>query len=296
MVHANSGQTDSTVDPGPVGTTRQLLTDEMRYHDLGMWNLLYLVSGPYADGKRVIWTNGSQYLTKLDYDTFDIIAQLRVPGDDHFDGLAHEDFIRIFDSGASFEEKFDAAKRSGLPPVDGVYTLLDVDNQYVVAGKGFVRIYRDSTPGDRLSAIAVRKQWDQPKDITGNFMGMNMTFDGRILLATTDGFVLALSCDFSDVKSVRLPHATEEISSLPKSVSWVRNGFAVDEKGGVYVASNQHLHKVTGPARAFRSTPRRGPGASRTAIRSAEAPGPHRHSSALATIRTSSWCSRMAMC
>jgi hypothetical protein len=45
-----------------------------------MWNLLYLVSGPYTDGKRVIWTNGSQCMTKLDYDTFDIIAQLRDAG------------------------------------------------------------------------------------------------------------------------------------------------------------------------------------------------------------------------
>jgi hypothetical protein len=109
-------------------------------------------------------------MTKLDYDTFDIIATLRMPGNDHFDGLAHEDFIRIFDSNDSLQQKFDAAKKSGMPPVDGVYTMLDVDNQYVVAGKGFVRIYGDSTPGDRLSGIVVKKQWDQPKDIPGTFI------------------------------------------------------------------------------------------------------------------------------
>jgi hypothetical protein len=258
VVHANSGQTDSTIDPGPVGTTRQLALDEMRYHDLGMWNLLYLVSGPYADGKRVIWTNGSQYMTKLDYDTFDIIAKLRMPGNDHFDGLAHEDFIRTFDSNASFREKFEAAKKSGLPPVDGVYTMLDVDNQYVVAGKGFVRIYGDATPGDRLSGIVVKRQWDQPREITGSFMGMNMTFDGRILLATTDGFMVALSRDFADVKSVRLPHATEEIPSLPNGVRWVRNGFAVDDKGGIYAASNQHLHKVVWTGSALSVDPKDG--------------------------------------
>jgi hypothetical protein len=258
VVHANSAQTDSTIDPGPVGTTRQLALDEMRYHDLGMWNLLYLVSGPYKDGKRTIWTNGSQYLTKFDYDTFDIIAKLRLPGDDHFDGLAHEDFIKTFDSNASFQEKLDAAKKSGLPPVDGVYTMLDVDNQYIVAGKGFIRIYGDATPGDRLSSIAVRKQWDQPMEITGSFMGMNMTHDGRIILATTDGFVLALSRDFSDVKSVRLPHATEEIPNLPKGVLWVRNGFAVDEKGGIYVASNKHLHKVIWNGSALSVDPKDG--------------------------------------
>lgn len=44
-------------------------------------------------------------MAKLDYDTFDVIAQLRMPGDDHNDGLAHEDFIRVFDSDAPFEEK-----------------------------------------------------------------------------------------------------------------------------------------------------------------------------------------------
>jgi hypothetical protein len=244
MVHANSAQTDSTVDPGPVGTTRQLAVDEMRYHDLGMWNLLYLVSSPYADGKRVIWTNGSQYMTKLDYDTFDIIAKLRMSSHDHFDGLAHEEFIDIFDSDASFDEKLAAAKRSGMPPVEGIYTMLDVDNQYVVAGEGFVRIYGDTEPGDRLSGIEIKKQWDQPKDITGSFMGMNMTYDGRIVLATTDGFVLTLARDFSEVKSVRLPHAVEEVPNVPAGVLWVRNGFSVDEKGGIYVASNQHLHKV----------------------------------------------------
>ena len=56
---AYSQQTDSTVDPGPVGTARQLALDEMRYHELGMFNLLYVVSGPYKDGKRFIWTNAA---------------------------------------------------------------------------------------------------------------------------------------------------------------------------------------------------------------------------------------------
>jgi hypothetical protein len=45
IVHADSAQTDSTTNMGPVGPTRELAADEMRYHDLGMFNLLYLVSG-----------------------------------------------------------------------------------------------------------------------------------------------------------------------------------------------------------------------------------------------------------
>lgn len=251
VVHANSAQTDSTVDPGPVGPTRKLDASEIRYHDLGMFDLVYLVSGPYADGKRAVWTNGSQFMTKLDYDTFDVIATLRMPGTDHADGLAHEDVIRVLDSDADLRTKLAASKRSGYPSVEGVYTLLDVDNQYVVAGSGFVRVYGDSTPGDRLSGIVVRAHWDQPEEITGSFIGINMSFDGRILLATGDGYLLALSRDFKDLKSVRLRYAAEELQRQPQGVAWIRNGFAVDEKGGIYVASQNHLHKVVWTGEAF---------------------------------------------
>ncbi len=136
------------------------------------------------------------------------------------------------------------ARKSGYPSLSSVYTLLDKDNQYVVAGKGFVRIYGDATPGDRLSGIVVKAQWDQPANITGESIGMNMTFDGRIVLATADGYVVALSRDFSDVQTIRLPGAEDEIPKQPKGVAWIRNSFAVDENGGIYIASQRHLHKV----------------------------------------------------
>jgi hypothetical protein len=244
VVHSNSAQTDSTTDSGPTGPTKTLSTADLRYHDLGMFNLLYLVSGTYSDGKRVVWTNGSQFLTKLDYDTFDIIASLRMPGSDHTDGLVHEEFIDVFDSDANFDEKWAAAQRSGIPPVDGVYTMLDKDNQYVVGGSGFVRIYGDATTGDRHSGIVVKAHWDKPAGLTGGFIGMNMTFDGWIILATTDGYVAALSRDFTDVHTLRLPGADTEVPEQPEGVLWIRNGFAVDEHGGIYLASNSHLHKV----------------------------------------------------
>jgi hypothetical protein len=184
-------------------------------------------------------------MTKLDYDTFDIIASVRLPDSSaDTDTLTHENFLKIFDSKASIQEKFEAAKRSGFPPVAGVYMMLDVDGQYIVCGKGWVQVYGDSTPGDRLSSIVVRQRWEQPKEIPGTFIGINMTFDGRILVATSEGYLLSISRDFKDVQSVRLPYAESEIPTLAKGVDSIRNGFAVDEKGGIYVASNSHLHKV----------------------------------------------------
>jgi len=242
--HADSAQSDSTTDKGPVGPTRQLNPAEIRYHDLGMFNLGNLITGPYKDGKRAIWTNGSQYITKFDYDTFAIIASIRTPGSVETDTLTHENFIKFFDSDASFQEKFQAAKRSGFPPLGGIYILVDSDNQLVVCGKGWIKVYGDQVPGNRLSGIAERQHWDQPKNIPGSFMGMNMTFDGRIVVATSEGYVLAISRDFKDLKSVRLPFAEAEIPKLAAGVDFIRNSFATDEKGGIYIPSNSHLHKV----------------------------------------------------
>lgn len=74
----------------------------------------------YTDGKRVVWTNGSQFMTKLDHDTFDIISTLRLPGSDHADTLTREQFIKAFDSKSNFDQKRATVKKSGYPPISGV--------------------------------------------------------------------------------------------------------------------------------------------------------------------------------
>ncbi|MFT4438528.1 hypothetical protein ACMX25_34870 [Caballeronia sp. 15715] len=71
----------------------------------------------YTDGKRVVWTNGSQFMTKLDHDTFDIISTLRLPGNDHADTLTREQFIKAFDSKSNFDQKRATVKKSGYPPI-----------------------------------------------------------------------------------------------------------------------------------------------------------------------------------
>ncbi|CAG2156410.1 hypothetical protein LMG26411_05239 [Cupriavidus numazuensis] len=136
IAHANSAQTDSTADAGPVGPSATLRSDEMRYQDLGMFNLAYLVSSPYEDGKRVVWTNGSQFMAKLDEETFDIVSTIRMPGEDHADSLTHENFIRTFDSHPSFDKAWETVQQSGYPPISGVYTMLDKDNRQPVRGRG----------------------------------------------------------------------------------------------------------------------------------------------------------------
>jgi hypothetical protein len=57
-------------------------------------------------------------------------------------------------------------------------------------------------------------------------------------------YVVALSRDFTDVHTLRLSGAAAEVPQQTEGVLWIRNGFAVDEHGGIYIASNSHLHKV----------------------------------------------------
>jgi hypothetical protein len=62
------------------------------------------------------------------------------------------------------------------------------------------------------------------------FKKISMSFDGSIILRTTDGYVLALSRDFKEEKSIR-PSPAKRAKSKPTqgcSVDWCG-----DEKGGI---------------------------------------------------------------
>jgi hypothetical protein len=64
-------------------------------------------------------------------------------------------------------------------------------------------------------------------------------------VATEHGYLVAVKRDFSEHRVLRLLHSdgAEGKTSGP-GYGWVRNGFAVDEAGGIYIASRDHQHKV----------------------------------------------------
>ena len=51
---------------------------ERQYAWLGPGHFGSLISGPYPDGRRVIWSNGRQQIAKLDYDTLEVLATLEI--------------------------------------------------------------------------------------------------------------------------------------------------------------------------------------------------------------------------
>jgi hypothetical protein len=80
---------------------------------------------------------------------------------------------------------------------------------------------------------------------------MNLTYDGWLVTATEHGQVVLVSRDLDQHHVVALP-GSEEAAAYSEAVAaenrngqgWIRNSFAVDEDGGIYVASVDQLHKV----------------------------------------------------
>ena len=69
-------QQDNSPVVGPTGPSEFLGDDDLQYTWLGPGHFGTLVSGPYPDGRRVIWSNGRQTIAKLDYDTLGTLAVL----------------------------------------------------------------------------------------------------------------------------------------------------------------------------------------------------------------------------
>ena len=76
MAHGRPDQQDNVPWRGPQGPTEVLDDAAIQYAWLGPCHFGGYTSGEYADGKRVIWSNGRQTIAKLDYDTLEVLAEL----------------------------------------------------------------------------------------------------------------------------------------------------------------------------------------------------------------------------
>ena len=80
MAHGRCDQQDNVPWRGPEGPTEVLGPDDIQYEWLGPCHFGGFTSGPYPDGRRVIWSNGRQNIVKLDYDTLEILADHEIVG------------------------------------------------------------------------------------------------------------------------------------------------------------------------------------------------------------------------
>ncbi|MDA8595281.1 hypothetical protein N9L20_02265 [Flavobacteriaceae bacterium] len=239
--HTNSAQTNSVEIEGPVADTRQLGQDEIQYQDLGQFYLGQVISGPYKDsGKKVIWVNGSSFVAKLDYENYNIISLLRITDKVESTGK-HEAFIDLMDSNAPVEEKIKAGITAGISGLSSVYIMMNSNNEFLAAQPRAITVYADQVEGNPNSGIRIKKTFTLPETVQGKITGMNMTFDGYIVVVTDAGYLMAIDQDFEQHSVHRMKYSAEY--NNPK-VAFVRNSVAIDKDNGIYIASVNHMHKV----------------------------------------------------
>ncbi len=247
--HGDSAQQDALPVAGPEDPGATFESSEIHYAATGPAQFGASTSGPYPDGRRVYWSNGLDRIVKVDFDRFEILATRWVEGARRWtDAEADTSVAEFDDSNDGFFALWHAFQdASKLRDISSVYTVLDADNTYFIADKsGKITAYGDADPADPASAIVEKRSFQLPEPVTGLTVGMNMTFDGWLIVPTEHGYVVAISRDFESHRVVRMRHSegAEEKATRPTGYGWVRNGAAVDSDGGIYVASQDHMHKL----------------------------------------------------
>lgn len=263
MLHANAANTDSSYVNGPIDETRRLREDEIVWKPLGPgdgWEFLY--SGPYPDGRRVIWAGGSNAVFKLDADTLRITStHVLKPGRYY----AQEQVAAFMDEmnerkrlAESSDEHIEPMARrfaSVMVPVirgtGAFYRMVSNDNEHyqmtndVRAGTSVLEVYGDATDGDPDSDIELRRWWEIPQSDERFSAGvaLNMTYDGWVIIATADGWVYAVSRDLGEYHRVSV-RGSEHKDAESWMAGFIRNGIAIDDDGGIYVLTQNRMHRV----------------------------------------------------
>ena len=249
MAHADAAQQDALPQAGPGGPDKTLADNEIQYVHTGPGFFGISTSGEYSDGQRVFWGNGLDRIVKLDYNTHEILSELYFPGVEHYSAAQADASIAKFDDSNSglfaIYRAFQEAQK--LRNLSNLYTVLDKDHVYYVGSKsGLITAYGDEDPQDSRSPIVKLREFQLPPTATGPIMGLSMTYDGWLIAATEHGYMAAISRDFKQHHLIRIMHSegAQDKATGPTGYGWIRNGYAIDTAGGIYIASQQHMHKV----------------------------------------------------
>ena len=192
IAHGRCDQQDNSPVVGPTGPTEVLGASDVQYTWLGPGHFGTLISGTYPDGRRVIWSNGRQTIAKLDYDTLETLAVLPT-GDQPVTPVRElEAAVKGLDELRGQEAITHALTlaMTYLMGLDGVYALVDCDNTLLLTRRSCVVAYRDADPADPASAVTEVARWHKPAEVEGDFVGVNLTFDGRLVLSTDHGWLV----------------------------------------------------------------------------------------------------------
>ncbi len=250
MGHGDSAQQDAVPQAGPSGPSRTLKANEIQYKHVGPGHFGTQTSGFYEDGKRVFWGNGLDRIVKMDYETYEVLDEYFFPdAEQRYSAEQADAAIAKFDKSNkglfAIVDAFQEAQK--LRNLANIYTVLDNDHIYYVGSKsGLITAYGDEDPKVSRSPIVKLREFQLPAEATGPIMGLNMTYDGWLVAATEHGYMAVIKRDFSEHHLVRINHSegAEDKTTGRTGYGWIRNGFSIDKDGGIYIASQQHVHKV----------------------------------------------------
>ncbi|MCY4426752.1 MAG: hypothetical protein OXC05_06945 [Halieaceae bacterium] len=251
---------------GPKTASRTLSADEIRIQPLGFANgWEYLYSSPYPDGRRTIIAGGRDRIVKLDTDSLAVIHTLPIgegslePEENYHRFVADMDRLvrEVEQDPAALQTFLDRAYADLIPALQTgagtIYKILSRDNTLYLtvrdldSGQVFVEAYGDVNADEFESPLELKRRFPLPRGEGDPSipMAVNMTFDGHVVVVTSDGRVFILSRDLELKHSMTLPEAR---AAAGNSADWmagiVRNGVSVDDEGGIYVVSRSHLHRV----------------------------------------------------
>lgn len=238
---------------GPVGPGRPLQASEVTWKPIGPvngWALMY--SGPYPDGRRVIWVGGYDRVAKLDADTLEVLTTYAIGGNTYFGQEEIERHIATIDQlgDRDFVNYNINVWAEPIRSIVSVYRFLSSDNELYLFyrmpnGKVILQVYGEADSADPASAIQLRREWSIPAQLSAApVMGVKMTADGWVIVATQDGTLFALSKDFTEQYSVKLPSQREEGPNQNFLSAFMRNSVAIDDQGGIYVVTRDNMHRV----------------------------------------------------
>ena len=243
--HVNPAQQDTFYVEGPIDETRPLSQEEIQYLELGPGHFGALYSAEYDNGQKVMWSNGFDRIAKINHDTFEVIDVMYYSDEAEYTKEKNAKSIDRFNNTAGLGSLIHGLFSSRMfKDLSGIYTLLDRDNNYYVGGNRSITVYGDSLFNDPESPIELKNTFDLPHEIEGKLIGMNMTYDGWIVLATEYGYIITLSRDLTEYNYVKLPGSEIAEDFNDVGYGWIRNGMAVDKENNIYIASYETMHKV----------------------------------------------------
>lgn len=209
------------------GPQRAADLGEPQFVYTGPINITQAMSPAYPDGQRVWWGNDVFQVYKL--------------------GLVNGRLTKL-----ATLPKTGNVLTALRTPTSGAYTLVTHDNLYITAQGRTLSAYQDTDARRRDSPIRLSRQFTLPDDVATRddaIVGLNMLWDGHLAFATRQGVVGVIDLALQRVQRLRLG------GGVPEEVS---NSIAVDERGGIYVVSDQAMYRVQWTGRGISLDPTTG--------------------------------------